>query len=91
MANMAEGLVFYLFREFAAIYSLHRTLLQNITARFEKYGHLFIVCLIIDVILRWSSKSALACQILHRTHCAPVAPIGLAEVGTYPVGSWWSV
>ena len=70
LANMAKALVFYLICEFAVIYCIHMTPLPKITARFEKYGHFYIVCIIFHVLLGWSHKSILACQILHRTHCA---------------------
>ena len=70
LANMAKALVFSLICEFAVIYCIHMTPLPKITARFEKYGHFYIVCIIFHVLLGWSHKSILACQILHRTHCA---------------------
>ena len=39
LASVAGDLVFYLFREFAAIYYVHIAPLRKITLRFEKYGH----------------------------------------------------
>ena len=39
LADVTEALVFYPFREFAAIYCLHMTVAQDYCG-FEKYGHL---------------------------------------------------